>query len=73
MGFYPVCPATPRYVLGAPAFRRITINQPGRQPFVIEQAPAGNRNATEPVLNGQPLRRTYITHDELLQGGHLKL
>ncbi|MCR5159939.1 MAG: GH92 family glycosyl hydrolase [Prevotella sp.] len=71
MGFYPVCPATPRYVLGAPAFRRITINQPGRQPFVIEAAP--NSHDAEPRLNGQPLQRTYITHDELLQGGHLEL
>ena len=71
MGFYPVCPATPRYVVGAPVFRRITINQPGRQPFVIEEAP--NSHDAEPTLNGQPLQRTYITHDELLQGGHLEL
>ena len=67
MGFYPVCPATPRYVLGSPQFRRITINQPGREPFVIER-----EQTIMPLLNGQPLQRTYITHDELLRGGRLQ-
>jgi len=67
MGFYPVCPATPRYVLGSPQFSRITINQPGCKPFVIERS-----DQSLPYLNGQPLHRTHITHDELLQGGRLQ-
>ena len=35
LGFYPVCPGSGEYVLGAPAFPKITITLPGGHPLVI--------------------------------------
>ena len=36
MGFYPVCPGRPTYVLGAPLFKKITISFDNGKKFVIE-------------------------------------
>ncbi len=35
MGFYPVCPATTQYVLGAPLFKKITLNLENGKSLVI--------------------------------------
>ena len=70
MGFYPVCPATTSYVLGAPAFRRIVLNQPGGRTFVIEKTEAGE--ADRPLLNGQPLPAMQIDHRDIIAGGRLQ-
>ena len=35
LGFYPVCPGSGEYVLGAPAFPKITVTLPGGYPLVI--------------------------------------
>ena len=52
MGFYPVCPATDRYMLAQPRFRRITLNLSGGRRFTItpQSLPAG---------------RTWISHREI--------
>jgi len=69
LGFYPVCPATPQYVLGGSRFQQVTLNQPGRKPFVIRCSPDGQYR-----LNGQPLQNGYtISHADLLRGGELLL
>ena len=69
LGFYPVCPATPQYVLGGAQFRQVTLNQPGRAPFVIRRSPDGLYR-----LNGQPLTDSFtISHADLLSGGELLL
>ena len=55
MGFYPVCPATDRYMLAAPRFQKITLNlQEGRQ-FTI-------------TPNTLPQDRNYITQGEIIRG-----
>ena len=53
MGFYPVCPATDRYMLSAPRFQKVTLNlQDGRQ-FTI-------------TPESLPKDRNYITHSEII-------
>jgi len=55
IGFYPVCPATDRYMLTAPRFEKVTLNlQNGRQ-YVI-------------TPGSLPSDRTYITHQEITSG-----
>ena len=55
MGFYPVCPATDRYMLSAPRFQKVKLNlQNGRQ-FTI-------------TPSSLPKERHFITHGEILQG-----
>ena len=71
MGFYPVCPGTPAYVLGAPTFRRVTLNLSGGRTFVIEKTEAGE--ADRQLLNGQPLPAMQIDHRDITVGGHLQL
>ncbi len=58
LGFYPVCPGTPVYVVGEPLFRRVTINSPGGKPFVIDRNAKGERPLT-------------ITHNEIVNGGRM--
>jgi len=76
MGLYPVCPGDPAYQLVPPLFERTTIHlHPAFYPggtFTIERAGAGDRIAAA-SLNGEPLDRTWITHDEVAGGGTLSL
>ena len=52
MGFYPVCPASLRYMLSAPRFQRITLNLQSGRRFVI-------------TPESLPKDRCYITHNEI--------
>ena len=74
MGFYPVCPSTPNYTLGSPMFRKVTINLENDKAFTIETVNASPENiyVKSVTLNGQPLNRWYITHDDILSGGILR-
>jgi putative alpha-1,2-mannosidase len=73
MGFYPVTPSVPHYVLGSPLFRKITLNLENGKTFTI-QAP---NNSPENVyvqsvtLNGRPLANTWISHEDIMRGGTL--
>jgi predicted alpha-1,2-mannosidase len=69
LGFYPVCPATPYYILGTPSFRCATI---GRFTIEAENLETENIYIQSASWNGQPYTRNYITHDMLTQGGTLK-
>ncbi|MBQ9357555.1 MAG: GH92 family glycosyl hydrolase [Prevotella sp.] len=68
MGFYPVCPGTPQYVLGGAWFQEVTINSPAGRSLTIRRSPDGLYS-----LNGQALDQLVITHDHLLRGGTLLL
>lgn len=73
MGFYPVTPGYPSYVIGSPLFDEVTLSLENGNSFVIKAA----NNSTENVfiekasLNGSPLERPWIKHDEVMQGGEL--
>ena len=68
LGFYPVCPGTPQYVLGGAQFQQVTLNQPGRSPFVIRRSPDSQYR-----LNGKPLSDPILHHADILHGGELQL
>ena len=61
IGFYPVCPGTPSYQLGAPVFRRVTLNLENGQRFVIKKR-------RWPKKNGS---RFTLLHSDILCGGKL--
>ncbi len=75
LGFYSVTPGTGEYVLGSPAFKKITINLENGKQFIID-AP---QNSTQNVyiksadLNGREYSKTFLTHQDLVKGGTLKL
>ncbi len=70
LGFYPVCPATPYYVIGTPMFNRAKIGR-----MVIEAPNVSDRNIyiQSATWNGEPYTKTYISHDMLTRGGTLRL
>ncbi|OOQ59571.1 GH92 family glycosyl hydrolase [Mucilaginibacter pedocola] len=73
MGFYPVCPGSGQYVLGAPLFKKLTLNlENGKQ--VVINAPANsdvNRYVSTLMVNGKPYNHNYLNHTDLLKGGVL--
>ena len=75
LGFYPVCPGKPGYVIGSPRFAKVTIHQSNGQDFVIEASGVSNDaiHVAAGRLNGQPLSRSWIKHDEITAGGTLSL
>ena len=74
LGFYPVTPGTNEYVIGRPFLDRATLVLPQGKRFTIvaRGLSDANRYVGSVRLNGRPLQRGYIRHDELLAGGTLE-
>jgi predicted alpha-1,2-mannosidase len=73
MGFYPVCPATDEYVLGAPLFKKTTIQFENKKQLIIN-APdnsEANRYVDKLKWNNSKHEKNYIIHFNLLEGGEL--
>ncbi|GAB3574413.1 GH92 family glycosyl hydrolase [Hymenobacter daeguensis] len=73
LGFYPVCPGTDQYVLGAPLFPKATLHLPSGKDIVLN-APknsAENRYVNGLTFNGRPYDKNYLSHAELMQGATL--
>jgi len=70
IGFYPVAPATDQYVLGAPLFKKVTLQlQNGKE--VIINAPENsmtNRYIQKMSLNGKDYSKNWLSHKELMKG-----
>ncbi len=73
MGFYPVAPGDLTYAIGAPQIPEITMTLPNGKKFttIAKGISDKNKYIKRAVLNGQPLTRSYITHDDLMSGGKL--
>jgi len=71
LGFYPVCPATDQYVLGAPLFKKITLTLDNGKQFVINAAnnSDSNRYVQSVLLNGKPYTNNWISHSVIQKGG----
>ena len=69
MGFYPVCPGTDQYVLGAPLFPRVTINfENGKKMQIIASGNDDGHRYVERMV----YTKNYITHADLLKGGRIE-
>lgn len=75
LGIHPVCPGDAEYEITSPVFSRAVIHLPNGRDFAIEAPDNSDENIyIESVfLNGRPLGRTFITHDEITSGGVLTL
>ncbi len=73
LGFYPVTPGTPDYVIGSPLFEKATIHLESGKRFVIRavRPDPGARYVQSAMLDGRPYSRAFITHDMLMHGGEL--
>ncbi|MGA2114767.1 MAG: GH92 family glycosyl hydrolase [Bryobacteraceae bacterium] len=73
MGFYPVDPASPDYIIGSPLFDEVTIHLGGGKDFVIVANGnwAKNIYIQSATLNGKPLDKPWFSHAEIVNGGRL--
>ncbi|MCG9911128.1 MAG: GH92 family glycosyl hydrolase [Flavobacteriales bacterium] len=74
-GFYPVTPGSDIYHIGFPLFKEITWKFENGKQFTVkaEGNIKGNWYLKELFLNGKPLNRLWIKHEELMEGGTLYL
>ena len=70
LGFYPLCPSKPEYILGAPLFPKATVHLPNGENLFVESAYKGG-NVIRTSLNGKQLSDGMVRHVELKEGGHL--
>ena len=75
LGFYPVSPGIPVYTIGSPIFTKSSIQLDNGKVFTVSAVNASwsNKYIQSATLNGQPLNRTWFTHDDLINGGTLEL
>ncbi|WKL50138.1 GH92 family glycosyl hydrolase [Flavobacterium pectinovorum] len=73
MGFYPVCPATEEYVLGAPLFKKVTLQLENGKQFIINSPDNSeiNRYVEELEWGNKNYSNNYINHFDVLEGGEL--
>jgi len=76
---HPACPGDPRYEIFSPLFERTTIRldpkyAKGRSFTITTQNnSAENVYIQSATLNGRPLNRCWLMHDEIAAGGTLDL
>ena len=70
IGFYPVCPASDQYELGAPLFRKIVLNLENGKRVVInaKNNTDGNRYIKKMLYNGKLYDYNWLSHQSLLKG-----
>lgn len=75
MGFYPVTPGMPAYNIGSPVFEKVKVKLGNGKVFEIEASNASpaNKYIQSATLNGKPWNRPWFTHEELANGGKLKV
>ena len=73
LGFYPVCPASDEYVMGAPLFKKATIHLENGKSFEINAPENSDENIyiDNLKLNKKNYTRNYITHREIMRGGKM--
>lgn len=73
LGFYPMAPGSVRYDLGSPLIKEANINLENGRTFTVSAVNQGPENVyvKKIELNGLKLDRLFITHEEIMNGGHL--
>lgn len=73
-GFYPVTPGSGEYVIGRPFVDRAVLHLPNGKQFTVvaDHLSDANGYVGSVTLNGKPLSRTYIRHEEIMAGGELR-
>ena len=70
MGFYPVCPASDQYVLGAPLFKKITLTLENGKTVIINSPNNSetNKYVNSVKYNGKLYDFNWLSHKALQQG-----
>lgn len=73
LGFYPVTPGHPSYVLGSPLFKKATISLFNGKTLEIEAINNSPQNfyVEKIELNGTKYEHNWISHEDIMNGGKL--
>lgn len=75
LGFYPVTPGLPMYVIGTPTFESAKLDIGNGKTFevsAINYSPE-NKYIQSAKLNGKVWNKSWFSHNDLMQGGKLEL
>lgn len=73
LGFYPVCPGSGEYSIGSPSVNEAKIRLAEGKQLVVKANKLSEKNIyiQSAKLNGKPLNKTSINHNEIAGGGEL--
>jgi len=71
LGLYPVTPGSAQYILGTPRFdeARWRLSNGNTLEIAVDRASSEAVYVHGFSINGKPIERTYVTHEELMAGG----
>ncbi|MGN7986247.1 GH92 family glycosyl hydrolase [Pedobacter sp. 22226] len=75
MGFYPITPGLPMYVIGSPAFAKVKLDLGNGKKFEVACANYSpeNKYIQSAKLNGVVWNKSWFSHADLIKGGKLEL
>ncbi|WP_236657456.1 GH92 family glycosyl hydrolase [Acidisarcina polymorpha] len=75
LGFYPVDPSSPNYILGSPIFDEATVHMGNGHDFkvVAKNNSARNQYIQSATLNGKAWNKTWFSHADIANGSVLVL
>lgn len=75
MGFYPVDPSSPEYILGSPIFDRVRLHMGNGKVLEIDARNNSARNMyiESATLNGKPWNKPWFSHADIANGATLVL
>ena len=75
MGFYPVNPSSPDYIIGSPLFNHITLHMGNGKDFEIlaNHNSEANIYIQSATLNQKPWNKPWFSHSDIANGGKLVL
>ena len=73
LGLYPATPGSAEYAIGSPVFPEAKVHLPGGKTFeiVAKGASEDNKYIQSATLDGEPLMRPFLSHDQVVKGGKL--
>ena len=75
LGFYPVDPSSPDYILGSPLFDEATVHMGNGHDLTVtaRNNSAANMYIQSATLNGRPWNKPWFSHADIANGGKLVL
>lgn len=73
LGFYPVTPGSNVYIIGSPLFKEAALNLENGKKFTIRAKNVSSENIyiQDAGLNGHPYKKSFISHETIMNGGEL--
>ena len=74
MGFYPVDPISGKYEIGTPIFPEVKMHLANGKAFTVLAPDVSRENIyiQSVKLNGRPYDKSYITHEQIMNGDTLE-